>query len=305
MSPSSGKPAEKTGSDGFRHSPQISEELSSKLRRRRYMSEGDHDRHCFVNTKDVPVSYAERPTREADSMDRPPEPKCLAQEPELAERGAGGDGQRGASRLPRAGESLQAAELDEVSRASGTSEASAEAAADNPVVERPPPIHTEFYCLEALDERAGVNSPALGATGPCIDAALAAPGRSSLLVHAACVFLLVALVATLAFCTGVCQQLSIPGPPVHLPELHGARSTSDSSAPVQADAAPLAAGGVQGTGDTGAPPAVEGDAGNPECWSDGFTFEMCCSLLHGAGGNAACWDSFYNYQRCCTPRGTH
>jgi len=43
-------------------------------------------------------------------------------------------------------------------------------------------------------------------------------------------------------------------------------------------------------------------AGNAECWSDGYTFEVCCDPSLGPAGNVHCWDPVYNYQRCCLPR---
>lgn len=36
-----------------------------------------------------------------------------------------------------------------------------------------------------------------------------------------------------------------------------------------------------------------------DCWSGGWTPEICCSSP-GAQGNPLCWDHVYSYEKCCT-----
>lgn len=43
--------------------------------------------------------------------------------------------------------------------------------------------------------------------------------------------------------------------------------------------------------------------GNPECWHDGFTWEICCSPELGPGGNEHCWDTLYTFRHCCLGAG--
>lgn len=48
--------------------------------------------------------------------------------------------------------------------------------------------------------------------------------------------------------------------------------------------------------------AVEG--GNPTCWVEGFTYEICCDTHKGPKGNEGCWDSlFHTYDTCCLGSG--
>ena len=37
---------------------------------------------------------------------------------------------------------------------------------------------------------------------------------------------------------------------------------------------------------------------NPDCWSGGFTEEICCNVSYDAG-NPACWDGIFTYETCC------
>lgn len=37
--------------------------------------------------------------------------------------------------------------------------------------------------------------------------------------------------------------------------------------------------------------------GNPDCWHDGFTYDLCCSALDK--GNSACWDATHSFEVCC------
>lgn len=40
--------------------------------------------------------------------------------------------------------------------------------------------------------------------------------------------------------------------------------------------------------------------GNPACWTQGFTWEQCCSEIYGARGNPICWDaSEHTFDTCC------
>lgn len=41
-------------------------------------------------------------------------------------------------------------------------------------------------------------------------------------------------------------------------------------------------------------------AGDMDCWAEGFTFDVCCSPVLGLGGNAYCWDTVFTYEKCCT-----
>lgn len=46
--------------------------------------------------------------------------------------------------------------------------------------------------------------------------------------------------------------------------------------------------------------ASQQSRGNPSCWTHGFTFEQCCSALHGSSGNPNCWDAgAHNFDSCC------
>eukprot|EP00933_Yihiella_yeosuensis_P072683 TRINITY_DN81160_c0_g1_i1.p1 TRINITY_DN81160_c0_g1~~TRINITY_DN81160_c0_g1_i1.p1 ORF type:complete len:192 (-),score=29.08 TRINITY_DN81160_c0_g1_i1:122-697(-) len=48
------------------------------------------------------------------------------------------------------------------------------------------------------------------------------------------------------------------------------------------------------------PAAGAGDpAGDPSCWTEGFSHAVCCRLDMGPEGNSACWDGVYTFQRCC------
>lgn len=41
--------------------------------------------------------------------------------------------------------------------------------------------------------------------------------------------------------------------------------------------------------------------GNPECWSNGFNYDMCCDLgTYGPAGNVNCWDTVFTHEYCCT-----
>ena len=41
--------------------------------------------------------------------------------------------------------------------------------------------------------------------------------------------------------------------------------------------------------------------GNPECWSNGFNYDMCCDLgAYGPAGNVNCWDTVFTHEYCCT-----
>ena len=42
--------------------------------------------------------------------------------------------------------------------------------------------------------------------------------------------------------------------------------------------------------------------GNPECWTPGFTYELCCDVKHGAKGNVDCWDPIFSYETCCATK---
>ena len=48
-------------------------------------------------------------------------------------------------------------------------------------------------------------------------------------------------------------------------------------------------------------PAGTVSNGNPNCWIQGFNYELCCDPSYGVGGNPQCWDSFHNYEHCCHP----
>eukprot|EP00435_Cladocopium_sp_Y103_P046284 s172_g13.t1 len=37
--------------------------------------------------------------------------------------------------------------------------------------------------------------------------------------------------------------------------------------------------------------------GNPACWQQGYTFQVCCS--RGRPGNPICWDDLHTYESCC------
>lgn len=48
--------------------------------------------------------------------------------------------------------------------------------------------------------------------------------------------------------------------------------------------------------------AGTGAVGGPKsgsCWSEGFTYDFCCSPDHGLEGNLECWDEVYTYDVCC------
>ena len=43
--------------------------------------------------------------------------------------------------------------------------------------------------------------------------------------------------------------------------------------------------------------------GNPQCWTPGFTYELCCDVkVYGAKGNVACWDPIFSYETCCVTK---
>ena len=48
--------------------------------------------------------------------------------------------------------------------------------------------------------------------------------------------------------------------------------------------------------------SVSGNRGNPDCWTPGFTYELCCDVKHGVVGNTACWDQVYSYEKCCVSK---
>ena len=41
--------------------------------------------------------------------------------------------------------------------------------------------------------------------------------------------------------------------------------------------------------------------GNPTCWQEGFSYEMCCGEKYGPEGNKECWDGMHTFQTCCLP----
>ena len=45
--------------------------------------------------------------------------------------------------------------------------------------------------------------------------------------------------------------------------------------------------------------------GNPDCWSSGFNYEVCCAALFGPTGNTECWDTVFTYEHCCLLGDTH
>ena len=38
---------------------------------------------------------------------------------------------------------------------------------------------------------------------------------------------------------------------------------------------------------------------NSQCWSGGFSAELCCDQKYGTEGNPACWDSYHTFGFCC------
>jgi len=42
------------------------------------------------------------------------------------------------------------------------------------------------------------------------------------------------------------------------------------------------------------------EGGNPFCWHDVFTFDLCCAARHGPGGNTECWDEIFTSETCCS-----
>ena len=42
-----------------------------------------------------------------------------------------------------------------------------------------------------------------------------------------------------------------------------------------------------------------GGQGNPECWSDGFTYDFCCDSMKGPRGSVECWDESFTFEHCC------
>ena len=43
------------------------------------------------------------------------------------------------------------------------------------------------------------------------------------------------------------------------------------------------------------------EEGNPTCWQEGFSYEMCCDEKYGPEGNKECWDGMHTFQTCCLP----
>lgn len=43
-------------------------------------------------------------------------------------------------------------------------------------------------------------------------------------------------------------------------------------------------------------------SGDPACWTQGFSHELCCSKQHGAHGLPGCWNLEYTFERCCLGR---
>ena len=39
--------------------------------------------------------------------------------------------------------------------------------------------------------------------------------------------------------------------------------------------------------------------GNPDCWIEGYTYQLCCDITKGPKGEAACWDGRFSYETCC------
>ena len=44
--------------------------------------------------------------------------------------------------------------------------------------------------------------------------------------------------------------------------------------------------------------AVWGD-GNPDCWIEGYTYQLCCDITKGPKGEDTCWDGRFSYETCC------
>eukprot|EP00413_Alexandrium_margalefii_P044642 CAMPEP_0204586908 /NCGR_PEP_ID=MMETSP0661-20131031/47759_1 /ASSEMBLY_ACC=CAM_ASM_000606 /TAXON_ID=109239 /ORGANISM="Alexandrium margalefi, Strain AMGDE01CS-322" /LENGTH=326 /DNA_ID=CAMNT_0051596589 /DNA_START=67 /DNA_END=1047 /DNA_ORIENTATION=+ len=323
--PTKSVPAERRGNDGFRQSTQVSEELSTKLRRRRFMSEGDQNKHCFVNMRGPQDGESRAVAGRGDAADRPPEAEghgsrevvlgshatngshsLKGRESDLAGRSAEEDGKSPKGKGP-ADEGTKAPEVAEP-RLEALEE---ESAAENKAAKEPPSIRTRFYNLEVLDKHSGLaETPPSRSPAPTLDAA-GAPGRWwRPLARAACLVLTLVSIVALTCHDGVRHLLTAPGAAEHLHELSGGRSTSSSSSSVrletgEPDAAPVAADRAQDAHDQASSAVAEEFGGNPDCWADGFTFDACCSKEHGVGGNAACWDSVFNFQRCCTPKDQH
>lgn len=274
MSPSRNVPAGGSGHDGRSQGTRITEELSSKLRRRRYISEGDQNRHCFVSP-------------------RPPDAAPFVEQLDEAEAGATCEGAPGHTDGP--GDAGEPAE--ELPRAAAPEAPEGEPSSAEEVARRPSGLHTQWYSLEALDKSAGVETPlptptrALAPTcnggGPCSAPAPPSCARAARTVAG------VSLLTALAVYVGVWCWLNPVG---GLQDVTVSDRVGNLALAAAAEQHAKPAAAVEGLG------TARKDSGNPECWADGFTFEMCCSPTHGAGGNALCWDSVYNYQRCCIPQ---
>eukprot|EP00931_Biecheleriopsis_adriatica_P078523 TRINITY_DN51982_c0_g1_i1.p1 TRINITY_DN51982_c0_g1~~TRINITY_DN51982_c0_g1_i1.p1 ORF type:complete len:183 (-),score=37.51 TRINITY_DN51982_c0_g1_i1:76-603(-) len=39
--------------------------------------------------------------------------------------------------------------------------------------------------------------------------------------------------------------------------------------------------------------------GDPSCWVEGFSWDVCCHPGRGPRGNAVCWDGTFTFERCC------
>jgi len=319
MSPSKGASAESISNDGFCHNTRISEELGNKLRRRRFMSEGDHNRHCFISGRELPLGTAQAAVKEAEEVggnvveSQDPVGKELdlggsrsvssdeskSQEPVLT-----GD-KRGRALGSRATAPLQAGgkpseEESKVPEGTETVGSASTAA-------QPSPTHAEFCTPEAGNKHAGVGMSGSSSRRLPVDKPTV-QRRCCSVAKVAVITISIALLATIALHSGahadfqLHRQLIETWVADYLQDGPGGGSAPDPVAPVEPSAAPADVDAAHVLSNVDPVPPAEEFAGSSKCWTDGFTFDMCCSPTYGPGGNAACWDTVYNYQRCCAPR---